>query len=105
MKYIISWTEHIRYNAIVDWPDDIEQLRKIVHCYPGSSAVDVCGSMTKTHERWDQLRYNALPEYGNADSFEVEPYEHDQNSNEKIQNPIPEVTPPAGDKQSEEDQW
>jgi hypothetical protein len=78
MKYIISWTEHIRYNAIVDWPDDIQRLRDTVHCYPGSNSVDVDGSMTKTRERWDELRYNALPEYGKADSFEVEPYKEEQ---------------------------
>jgi|LakMenEpi03Aug12_release.lakeMendotaPanAssembly.Ray.scaffolds.fasta_scaffold59644_8 hypothetical protein len=77
MKYIISWTEHIRYNAIVDWPDDIERLRDTVHCYPGSNSVDVDGSTTKTRERWDELRYNAEPEYGNADSFEVEPYKEE----------------------------
>jgi hypothetical protein len=78
MKYIISWTEHIRYNAIVDWPDDIERLRDTVHCYPGSNSVDVDGSMTKTRERWDELRSNALPEYGKADSFEVEPHKEEQ---------------------------
>ena len=78
MKYYISWTEHIRYNAVVDWPDDIERLRDTVHCYPGSNSVDVHGITTETRQRWDELRANALPEYGSADSFEVEPYKEEQ---------------------------
>jgi hypothetical protein len=57
MKYIISWTEQIRYNAIFDWPDDIE---------------------TQTRLRLDELRANALPEYSSVDSFKVQPYIEDR---------------------------
>jgi hypothetical protein len=57
MKYIISWTEQIRYNAIFDWPDD---------------------QLAQTRLRLDELRANALPEYSSVDSFNVQPYIEDR---------------------------